>query len=739
MNKIINFKKTGLKPIVSIAFLSFQMLVSFSWAQPFFSGGNGTNDDPYKISTPADLVELSTYVNLDTSLYRFPYPATIAHTKNTYGKYFVMTNDIDMATVSDFVPIGKGSFNPSGFHHCFCGNFDGGGFSIKNLTITITGSSSDRYIALFGDVIEANISNLTLNNALLFFTGTSVLIEMATFAVQLYNSNIDNCIAMNCTLQTNSVVCGFAGSVKRGRISNCQVINAEIESTANSYSVCGFSGSVSGESQIINSSVTYSSFTAPIICGFIGTMDDVSPKLNKNGLLSGCYVSNCILSAKRRVCGFASQVVVGEINNCYVQASLSRTQIASSNPDRCVGFIGNLGNVVNDTMPLIISNCYAACEITNIDGDYSRDASFGGERSNQTNNDTYINCYYLTHPQIAGFSSNPPTSGGVLGKSQSELKSANIVDYPGTKDNSLNFQQDSMPWKSDFYNPINRGCPILSWQEQQSSVTTSDATDITKTSAILHGSVFDNEETVIEQGFQWRVAGTNTWSTDTVAVGTATISTSLTGLYVATLYEFRAYIKTAFPKYGETLTFTTLGVPSTVITMEATDISQTSVTLHGMVEENEEVIVERGFQWRLEGVNTWSTVSALGTTNISVTLTSLYPKRLHEFRAYVKTASFKYGEILTFIAEDGTNVTNYLSKSDIALFPNPAINQLRIESGDKKIDKLEMIIITGKVVKIYHFNSPINTVLDISELQNGMYFVIFYSEGQKITKKMVKF
>jgi len=87
----------------------------------------------------------------------------------------------------------------------------------------------------------------------------------------------------------------------------------------------------------------------------------------------------------------------------------------------------------------------------------------------------------------------------------------------------------------------------------------------------------------------------------------------------------------------------------------------------------------------------------------------------------------------------GVGIATITGNAFVKMYPNPAANQLRIESGDKTIDKLDIIDITGKIVKTYHFNSPINTVLDISELPNGIYFAAFYSKEQKTMRKLVKY
>jgi len=117
MYRKVNLKKAGLKPLVCIAIASFQLLFSFSFAQPF-SGGDGSQSNPYQIATPNDLVAFSAYVNSDT-----------AYGLVTAGKYFKMTQDIDMASISDFVQIGGFGTGIRRTTSTFYGNFDGGGFA----------------------------------------------------------------------------------------------------------------------------------------------------------------------------------------------------------------------------------------------------------------------------------------------------------------------------------------------------------------------------------------------------------------------------------------------------------------------------------------------------------------------------------------------------------------------------------------------------------------------------------
>ena len=85
-----------------------------------FSGGQGTDSDPWQIATAADLARLAQQVN----------------SGQTYsGNYFVQTADINLDAHS-WDPIGR---NASQY---FCGSFDGQGYKISGMTISETYTSA---------------------------------------------------------------------------------------------------------------------------------------------------------------------------------------------------------------------------------------------------------------------------------------------------------------------------------------------------------------------------------------------------------------------------------------------------------------------------------------------------------------------------------------------------------------------------------------------------------------------
>jgi len=873
-------KNSRLSPVSLINLTKIMVLTFFcglggfsSFAQPTFvgSGGNGTHYNPYLISTPNDLVELSQYISDDTvNTHPMGYGSVTA--LNNYGKYFRMTNDIDMANVLDFFPIGgRGWYSLgvfSSFISVFCGNFDGGGFAIKNLTMNWAlnnNPNNQPQIGLFGVVIDASISNLTLDSA--SYSSIEVGIVLFVASAMGYNKpvRIENCIVKNSVAISPSVI-GFV--VVRGSaiINNCHVIDTYMEGY-----VIGFCTRVDAKSAsctedgvlkscfidslvITNSSVTSSTLNGTNGGGAVGFINDV---ISANTRVSNCCVSNCVISGERSVSGFASSVAPlmaarggrhPRIENCYVQASLYITAAKQIIPILDIpdfgygayGFILSLRpNTLYPDIPIIF-NCYAACEIHGFDTNYSDHSSFGVIRRYQANDimdgtnlvNTFANCYYLTQPPISAFKWSPHPNG-VTGKSQTELRDTNMVDYPSIAGNSLNAYQVSMPWKSDIYN-INKGYPILSWQYQvvpsvaitlpatditktsatlngivianddtvlirgflwrqvgtnnwaitivsgttdtisstltglilntlyefktfittpsitrygdtlfftleESIVITLEATDITQNSATLNGIVLENDEPVLERGFQWRKTGDSAWITTTVSDITDTISAVLTGLIPNTSYEFKAYLTTTDTiKYGDTLSFSTLEEqPSTVTTLLVANITETSALLNGRVVEKDEVVVERGFEWREFGSDNWTIVSAEGTNNISYQLTELTPKTQYEYAAYIKTSIVKYGEILTFVTLKDLNITNYLSKtSGISIYPNPTTGKLTIDNGELIIENVEIYDVFGRKQEII-VNYQLSTInsIDVSHLPAGMYYLKVGNQTARFVKK----
>jgi len=76
-----------------------------------------------------------------------------------------------------------------------------------------------------------------------------------------------------------------------------------------------------------------------------------------------------------------------------------------------------------------------------------------------------------------------------------------------------------------------------------------------------------------------------------------------------------------------------------------------------------------------------------------------------------------------------------IESGKIVIYPNPAKNELRIESNGLEITKLEIVDLSGKT--IYQFNNLRNQI-NVSALSKGIYFVKIETEKGVITQKFIK-
>lgn len=181
-------------------------------------------------------------------------------------------------------------------------------------------------------------------------------------------------------------------------------------------------------------------------------------------------------------------------------------------------------------------------------------------------------------------------------------------------------------------------------------VTTLAATNINQTTSSLHATLVSGTDPITDQGFEYRVSGTTTWIPIPVILDD-TINYNLIGLSAYTDYEYRAYASTDYVTiYGKSQFFKTLPAPPTTVTNPATNIEQTIVTLNGVVNQGSMPITQQGFEWRLTGANTWTTVLITSNqTAITYNLTGLTPITDYEYRTFVSTTSESvYGTIQNF-------------------------------------------------------------------------------------------
>ena len=350
-----------------------------------FSGGSGTDDDPYMINNPYDLIELSDLVNNG-----------IKRTDGTMysALYYKLGNDIDMSDIdmSDdkkFNPIGKEGVSDnlgyyaevtdvlskyplisaywetySNYFHtkkengeyiscsgleyseitsfyayyeletAFYGVFDGAGNKITNLTV-----SADTDAGLFGYTVNAEIKNLVIENA---------------------------------TVSSSSYAGAIAGRTLSSSVNNCAVVSANI--SASSSSGNAYAGGMAGYS----GNKTYYFEIGEVLDYDI--TNEAAPFCNspKTDSFFSCVVLDGVSVSSSHISGgIAAEISSGTVKDIFSSASLTSQSgnkgsifgaVSSENVSvyNCMGTSCKLFGSLSETPP-IISDCLYPVDIISDD------------------------------------------------------------------------------------------------------------------------------------------------------------------------------------------------------------------------------------------------------------------------------------------------------------------------------------------------------------------------------------
>ena len=191
------------------------------------------------------------------------------------------------------------------------------------------------------------------------------------------------------------------------------------------------------------------------------------------------------------------------------------------------------------------------------------------------------------------------------------------------------------------------------------TVTTSQVTNVTQTTATCGGNVTDDGGgQVTERGICWGTSQTPTISGSHVSSGTGTGSytVNMTGLTANTTYYVRAYAtNSAGTAYGSEVSFTTSQIVTvpTVTTSQVTNITQTTVTCGGNVTATgNATVTARGVCWSTSQNPTVTgshTTNGTGTGSFTSSITDLSPNTTYYVRAYAtNSAGTAYGTQRSF-------------------------------------------------------------------------------------------
>jgi hypothetical protein len=133
----------------------------------------------------------------------------------------------------------------------------------------------------------------------------------------------------------------------------------------------------------------------------------------------------------------------------------------------------------------------------------------------------------------------------------------------------------------------------------------------------------------------------------------------------------------------------------------------------------------------IDGVN-FSHLIDLPASDIMYNVTGLSIGTRYYFQIIVNGTINSVGKTVWETTFDNTNISDITPKSFL-IYPNPAKNKLVVNNGNKAINRLLIMDITGKIV-LNQITNKTNLTINISQLQNGIYFIRIGNSVQKLIK-----
>lgn len=471
--------------------------------------GQGTSIYPFEIHDTSDLIYLSNFVNSQNS---------------TQGLYYKLTNNIDMAGVNNFIPIG--SWNTEGTSYVesnsFNGKFDGNNKIISNLTI-----------------IKDSASSLNCNIGLFGMIGA--------------NAEIKNLGVLNARIRGNENIGAICGKVMDGTIINCFTAKGLISGTNYIGGLCGYS-----EGTIKNS---YSKNTVNgfnYVGGFAGNLYDATTE--------NCYSSGNVYGGTN-VCGFAynsssvntrlyyrnSNVQQGYIslgNESGVSKTVSEMfntsflNLLNTGTDSVV-FKADLG-IVNDSLPLLKWQYVKPIITKPANNITSTSAKLNAQITDLSITFDSVGFYYKA------INSNNWTS--VLGN---YFGGNNIISNVVGLTPNTNYQfmaymaKDTNFYLGDTLNFYTPHLPII--------VSTDSASYINSTMVNLYGTLDMGSHTFIRKGFEYKLKNSETYTVVNIPDSNNAFESIINGLLPNNNYTFRAFVESELGiQYGENINFVIL-------------------------------------------------------------------------------------------------------------------------------------------------------------------------------------
>lgn len=485
-----------------------------------------------------------------------------------------------------------------------------------------------------------------------------------------------------------------------GKIIKNLTINKDTSNSSNER--VGLFGYIGNGAKVYNLGVVNASIRGNngvgILCGYANT-----------AVISRCY------STGKTTAWIAGGGLCGFIEYCTIESCYSKVNI-NGNSYIC-GFIGHSSNSM-------------------VKNNYSTGNAIGSIKIcgfSYNNNCTYSNNYFKSNAVLSG------TTISEFGTPilDSLMKVNNFID-------SVNKGLITTPYKIDIFN-LNNGYPILFWQDSGIAVITKNVSDIKDSSAKINANIlYPNLANIISKGFYYKKVADLNWSIIN-GIGDTNMYADLTGLIPNTSYEFKAFfVSSLLTTYiGEVLSFQTLHTPAKINTDSATFILPSSATLNGRIIRGSEPILTTGFKYKRASATSYLIVYTFDSDTLEADISGLLANTQYTFKAFATTPSDTiYGEDINFITTDISKINDEkIDESKLIIYPNPAKEYIDIQlQGISTMANIKIIDIRGRVLLsqcFYPLMNNINSKINISNLDRGVYILNLSTQNSSINKKII--
>lgn len=286
-----------------------------------FSGGQGTEAEPYAITTAEQLNGLRFYTG-----------------EGGEGTYFELMGDIDLSDpdfvddASGWVPIGAASGDP------FSAHLDGNGFTLGNLSIDRPEQTDQ---GLFGRLSDATVTNLHLETVSVSGQGS-----VGALAGRIQNTLVQGVTASGSVTTINTFISGSNAGGLIGYATNSEIIDsgADVAVTAvdhNSGGLVGYALYTDIRASYARGDVVGNGSEAINVGGLVGL-------LNTGGTVENSYATGAVSAVAIRNGGLVGIMASGApapvIENSYATGTVNAPDAGSSG-----GLVGDLdaGAVIN--------------------------------------------------------------------------------------------------------------------------------------------------------------------------------------------------------------------------------------------------------------------------------------------------------------------------------------------------------------------------------------------------------